>query len=229
MIQKTSKWMKTSVAFVGQSLPWRRTSRGLVGLLVVVCGVYAALPSGHDTRAVLHPSQEVIVEAEANFLMSRIEAALAFSPKWTDEKDRDSYVASLKKWHERNEILACRFGVPEIAQNETIEAATRVAIPCESLTRRNRTTGEVVVNQARGVPHAEILEKRDSPTGPRWYVLDDSPDRGEVMKSGWLSLPRKKVADLPAIVLRKAVVVQAILEGKVVSERVIFADDPNSR
>ncbi len=227
MIRKTIKWMKTSVAGVGRSFPWRGTSYGLVGLLAVVCFAYAALPSGHDTRAVLHPSQEVAVQAEANFLMSRIEAALVFSPKWTDEKDRDSYVASLKKWHERNEILACRFGVPEIAQNETAEAATRVAIPCESMTRRNRTTGEVVVNQARGVPYTEILEKRDSPTGPRWYLLDDSPDRATVIKSGWLSLPRKKVADLPAIVLRKAVVVQAILEGKVVSERVIFADDPN--
>jgi hypothetical protein len=136
----------------------------------------------------------------------------------------------LKKWHERNEILACRFGVPEIAQNETAEAATRVALPCESLTRRNRTTGEVVVNQARGVPSVTILEKRDSPTGPRWYVVGDySPDRGDGKKSDWLSLPRKKVDNLPAIVLRKAVVVQAILEGKVVSERVIFADDPNSR
>jgi hypothetical protein len=217
------------MGLIGAGFPWRGTSYGLVGLLAVVCSVYAALPSGHDRRGFLHPSQEVAVESEANFLMSRIEAALAFSPKWTDEKDRDSYVASLKKWHERNEILACRFGVPEIAQNETPEAATRVALPCESLTRRNRTTGEVVVNQARGVPSATILEKRDSPTGPRWYVLDDSPDRGTVIKSGWLSLPRKKVADLPAIVLRKAVVVQAILEGKVVSERVIFADDPNSR
>jgi hypothetical protein len=231
MSARTKRQRRMGMGLIGAGFPWRGTSYGLVGLLAVVCSVYAALPSGHDRRGFLHPSQEVAVESEANFLMSRIEAAVALSPKWTDEKARDSYVATLKKWHQSHEILACRFGVPEIAQNETIEAATRVVIPIESMTRRNRTTGEVLVNRVQDSsdPSAQILEKRDSPTGPRWYLLDNSPDKADVKESGWLSLPRKKMANLPAVELRRAIVVRAILEGKVVSERVIFADDPNSR
>jgi hypothetical protein len=95
---------------------------------------------------------------------------------------------------------------------------------------RKLSTGEIIRLPHPGVPKiaATVLEKRDTPTGPRWYIISEGPGCAELESSGWLKLPRKKALDAPTIIMRKAVVVQVVSNDQVVNERVICAD-PNSR
>jgi hypothetical protein len=171
--------------------------------------------------------QEVAVQSYAYHLFGRIAESLSFSPDWPQ---KDKYTEASKKWRERYENLEYTFGPIEIRENETWEKATRAVLPTVSMSLRKLSTGEIIRLPHPGVPKiAEtVLEKRDTPTGPRWYIISEGPGCVELESSGWLELPRKKVPDAPTIILRKAVVVQVVSNDQVVSERVICAD-PNSR
>jgi hypothetical protein len=171
--------------------------------------------------------QEVAVQSYAYHLLGRIAESLLFSPEWPE---KDKYMEASKKWRERYENLEYTFGPIEIRENETWEKATRAVLPTVSMSLRKLSTGEIIRLPHPGVPKiaATVLEKRDTPTGPRWYIISEGPGCAELESSGWLKLPRKKVPDAPTIIMRKAVVVQVVSNDQVVNERVICAD-PNSR
>ena len=178
----------------------------------------------------MYPPQEVVAEAYPNYLLARIEEALSFSPDWPT---KSRFIEGLSKWHERNEILEYKLGPLEVTENETFDKATRVAVPILSMKIRNRTTVQTVTEPewkdgVRNIVEI-VLDKRETPQGLRWYIVAGGPAASDLESTGWLKLPRKKVADSPTIILKKAVVVQVVSDGQVVNERIIFADDPNRR
>ncbi|MBM4027260.1 MAG: hypothetical protein FJ280_17920 [Planctomycetes bacterium] len=199
----------------------------LAASVLPICLVGGSLVSAPTDKIPLRPPEEVAINAYACHLLGEIEKSLSFSHDWPG---KDKYTEASKKWREHQENLEYRFGPIEIRENETLENAGRVVLPTLSMSFRNLSTGEVMTLPRPGIPKiAEtVLEKRETPGGPRWYIISEGPGCAELDASGWLKLPRKKVSGSPTIVLRKAVVVQIVFEGKVVSERVIFAD-PNSR
>jgi hypothetical protein len=191
---------------------------------MAACCVRAALPSRNVKKVSLHPSQEAAVAVEADYMMDRIDAVFAFSTPWEDQEAKDKWIASLKKLADSREMLAATFGPIEIPQDET---ATRVAIPLPSATWRTRATGKVVENHR--IPDATdngawgVFEKRETSEGPKWYSMDFSPVEAGLKE--WLKLPRKKVADSPTIVLKKAIVVQICdANNTVVDQRILYFD-----
>jgi hypothetical protein len=227
MIERTKRRMKMAMGAIRTAFsrhqPWC-----LLDMLVLgVCCLCVSVLSGAAKKAGVYPPQEVAVKSYGYHLLGRIEESLSFSPEWPD---KDKYTEASKRWRERYENLEYRFGPVEIGENETLDKATRVVLPTLSMSLRNLSTGEIIRLPRPGVPEiaGTVLEKRDTPTGPRWYIISEGPGCAELDSSGWLKLPRKKVPDAPTIILRKAVVVQFVSDGQVVNERIIFAD-PNSK
>jgi len=191
---------------------------GVFVVIAVICVfIVSVIP---QEEPVLLAPQEIAVKAYAYRLMDRIEEALSFSDDWPD---KDKYIDVSKKLRERYERLEHKLGPVEIRENETFDEATRVVVPNLSMTIKNRSTGEIITLPRQDGPNITetILEKRETAEGPRWYVISEGKRYLE-LKSTWLNLPRKKVADSPTIILKKAVIIQIISDGEVVSERIVF-------
>jgi hypothetical protein len=196
-------------------------------LMTIAAVTYASAETAQKSPRIL-PPQEVAMRTNAYILMGEIEKAIGSSyAHWADESDaREKWLRVAKKADSSLEPLERTLGPVEIAYNETFEQATRAVVPLLSGRARNRTSGEVTTISGFG---ALIIERQSTAPGSPWHIISSFDPKHDEIKATWLSLARKKLPDSPILVLRKAVVVQAILEGKVVSEKVIFADDPNSR
>ena len=227
MTKRTNRWMRTrSKGVINHSL-WRWMVLGSIGATAVLCCVHAVLASANHGKVSMHPAQEVAVAVEADFMMDRIDDMFAFSTGWEDQEAKDKRISHVKVLSEKREILACKFGPVEIPQGETVDTATRVAIPIPSMTERTRATGAIREDQR--VPNADnaafaVLEKRETSGGPKWCSMDVSPGGGPGLQ-WWLRLPRKKVADSPTIILKKAVIVQICdANDTVTDQRIIYFD-----
>ncbi len=227
LVGDTRQWVSTGNRGVINRSLWRPMVLGSLGLTLVSCYGYVVFASGNHRKAVsMYPSQEVAVAVEANYMMDRLDAAFASSTPWEDQEAKDKWIASLKKLADSRELLAIKFGPVEIPQDETVETATRVAIPLPSATLRTRATGAVW--DIHRVPDANngawaVFEKRETSGGSEWYSVDFSPGRTGLKE--WLRLPRKKVADSPTIILKKAVVVQILDANEAVADqRILYFD-----
>ncbi|MBN1362821.1 MAG: hypothetical protein JW993_19640 [Sedimentisphaerales bacterium] len=227
MTKRTKRWMRTrSKGVINRSL-WRWMVLVAVGVMAVLCCVHAVLASANHGKVSMHPAQEVAIAAEADFMMGRIDDMFAFSTGWEDQEAKDKLISYFKRSSEGTEILACKFGPVEIPQGETVDTATRVAIPVPSMTDRTRATGKIW--ESKRVPNADngafvVLEKRETLGGPKWCSMDVSPGGGPGLRE-WLRLPRKKVADSPTIVMKKAVVVQILdANDTVTDQKIIYFD-----
>lgn len=198
----------------------------LVLVLAVACVcVFLVLASAKKARLYrLYPPHQIAVKVCAYHLVDKIEEALSYS---LDRPDKDNYIRALMTGRERYEHLEYKLGPIEIRENENLNEANRVVVPNISMKVKNRSTGEIITQPREGIPKiAEtVLEKRDTPEGPQWYVLTGKQSTGIV--STWLNLPRKKVPRSPTIILKKednSVIMQIIFNGKITDKSIVYLE-----
>jgi hypothetical protein len=194
-------------------------------LLVAVLGVVYVYPVPAVARKPrIYPPQEIATGYLAYDLFGRREGTSSSVGESLRKDERPGAVA-----RRRRENIEYQLGPMEIGEDETLGEATRVVVPILSAKYRDWSTGKITeVTSSQGPLIGKILERRDLGDGLGWQLVEGK-QKYDIIMSDWYKLPRKKVEDSPTIILKKAVVVQVIFEGKVASEKVIFADDPNSR
>ncbi len=195
----------------------------LVLVLAVACiCVFLVLASAKKAR--LYPPHQIAVKVCAYHLMGRIEKALSFSSDWPN---KDKYIDALKTGRERYEHLEYKLGPMEIRENETFDEATLVVVPNLSMKLKNLSTDKILPSQGGPKIADTILEKIETAEGPRWYITGPGVQGYSEIESTWLTLPRKKVADSPTIILKKednSVIMQIIFNGKVTNKSIVYLE-----
>jgi hypothetical protein len=216
-----SKTKKATGVRVGILRSLWRYVLGIFVVIVVICVfVVSSITQDEPKEPVLLPPHEIAVKVCAYHLVDKIEEALSYS---LDRPDKDNYIRALMTGREHYEHLEYKLGPIEIRENENLNEANRVVVPNISMKIKKKSTGEIITQPREGIPKiAEtVLEKRDTPEGPQWYVLTGK--QFAEIESTWLNLPRKKVPRSPTIIIKKAVVMQIVSDdGKVVHERTVF-------
>ena len=234
MNERTESKTKTVTSVRAGILP--KSALYVLGVFVLICVfvvilvyVFSPIPQQRSAipqdEPVLLPPQEIAAKVCAYYLMGRIEEALSFSLDWPD---KDKLIDALKRGREHYEQLEYKLGPVEIRENETFDEATRVVVPNLSMKLKNLSTGKIIIvpNQEGGKIADTILEKRETAEGPRWYIVEPGVQRYDEIESTWSNLPRKKLADSPIIILKKGIIIQTVSDDKVVSERIVFWDEP---
>lgn len=197
----------------------------MLGALVLAVCVRLVLASTKKPR--IYPPHQIALNYTTYYLMDRIEEAFSFvadfSAEGTRRGKKEAIEAAKRTLIERHQLLERKLGPVEIRENETFDEATRAVIPCLSIKLRNQSTGKVIVVPDQRVDDW-LLEKQETTEGKRWRIIYTGDPSYAEIESTWLNLPRKKVAGSPTIILKRAVVIQVVSDGKVVSERTVFCD-----
>jgi hypothetical protein len=196
----------------------------LVAAVVVVIAfvLYAGMVAARKQPVVLPPQD---IAARYNICILRGEAEKAFGSFYAgwdaDPNGLAMAILGAKKMASLMQPLERTLGPVEIPENETFDKASRVVVPFLSVKARDQSTEEIKTSAA----YAPLtLERQDSNDPLQWRIVHFDPRLPEIEKS-WLNLPRKKVPRSPTIILKKAIVMQVVSDGKVVSERTISYDE----
>lgn len=150
----------------------------------------------------VYPQQELVIKVCEAMLMGKPDEAIYPSCDWPG---KDEWIATRKTWTLPLEYLEYTIGPVEVRENETIDEATMVAVPCLSMTVKNRSTGEIRTHPVPGEKLIEtIVQRTRTAEGLNWCIVRE-PARQTRLAAVWLHQPRKKVADSATIVLKKDV------------------------
>jgi hypothetical protein len=196
-------------------------------LVLAIACVLFVLWINQEAYVILPPHQ-IAVNFTTYYLMDRIEESFSFVTDWSAKGKRpgkkETIEAAKRTLIERYQLLERKLGPVEIGENETFDEATRIVVPCLSVKLRNPSTGKVQVLPDQKVMDW-LLEKQETPEGKRWRIISPGHPSYPEIESTWLNLPRKKAPGSPTIILKRAVVIQIVSDGKVVSERTVFCDE----
>ncbi|MBW8039087.1 MAG: hypothetical protein FVQ85_03710 [Planctomycetes bacterium] len=198
----------------------------VLGVLVLAVFVFLVLAIAKKPR--IYPPHQIAVNCITYDFMDRIEEVFSFYADWSAKGKRPGKKKTIelaKRFRfERHQPLERKIGPVEIRENETFDEATRVVVPILSVKLRNPSTGKVKVLPDHKIMDL-LLEKQETPEGKRWHIISPGHPSYAEIKSTWLNLPRKKVPHSPTIIFKRAVVIQIVSDGKVVSERTVFCDE----